>query len=256
MDLQIQDKFFIVGGASSGFGKAIAHSLLNEGAHVLMIARTEEKLLEAAKNFKNAETLVGDITKEKTLDKLYKNYGNKNWDGLLINAGGPPAKNFMETTVEDWDSAYHSLLRWKMQLLKFASQKMMTQNYGRILMIESSTLKHPLQNLVLSNSLRMAVAAMAKTLSRDIAAKGVTLNIIGPGYHKTSAVDRIFARESKEMGISIEEVQNHVEKEIPVGKMGNPDDFASLATWLLSPVSRYVTGQVYTVDGGLVRYPL
>jgi 3-oxoacyl-[acyl-carrier protein] reductase len=256
MDLHIQDKFFIVGGASSGFGKAIAQSLLNEGASVLMIARSEDKLKEAAKGFKKAEILVGDITTEFTLNELYKNYGNREWHGLLLNAGGPPAKPFLETNVEDWDIAYHSLLRWKMQLLKYASLKMMTQNYGRLLIIESSTLKRPLQNLVLSNSLRMAVAAMAKTLSRDIAPNGVTLNIIAPGYHKTGAVDRIFARESKELGISVDEVKNQIESQIPTGEMGNPEDFASLATWLLSPVSRYVTGQVYTVDGGFVNYPL
>ncbi len=256
MDLQIENKFFVITGASSSFGKAIALELLKEGAKVLMIARSKDKLSEAAAGNKNASILQGDVTTDETLQTLFQQYGHLHWDGILINAGGPPAKSFMETTVDDWDLAYNTILRWKMQLLKYTAQKMMNQAYGRILLIESSTLKHPLQNLVLSNSLRMAVAAMAKTLSRDIAPHGVTINILGPGYHQTSAIDRILARESKETGLSVGEIKKQIENEIPVKKMGMPEDFASLALWLLSPKAQYVTGQVYIVDGGLVRFPL
>jgi len=256
MDLQLKDKFFVISGASSGFGKTIALELINEGAKVLLIARSKEKLLEAANGNINASILQGDITNEETMQTLFAQYGHLHWDGILINAGGPPAKSFLETTIEDWDNAYNSLLRWKMLILKYSAQKMMAQKYGRILLIESSTLKHPLQNLVLSNSLRMAVAAMAKTLSRDVAAYGVTINILGPGYHKTAAIDRILARESKETGWPESEIKKQIESEIPTHCMGEPEDFASLAAWLLSPKAKYVTGQVYIVDGGLVRYPL
>jgi len=256
MDLKLKDQFFIVGGASAGFGKAVAKVLLEEGAEVLLIARNEDKLKAVVAEYGKASYLVGDITREETLNLLFEKYGKRNWAGLLVNAGGPPAKYFMETTVEDWDEAYRSLLRWKMQLAQFAAKNMQKANYGRILFLESSTLKHPLQNLVLSNSLRMAVAAMAKTMSADLAPMGITVNVIAPGYHKTSAIERLLVKESETMGISEDEAQLKFEKAIPVGKMGNPDDFASLAAWLLSGKAKYVTGQVYTVDGGLVRFPL
>ncbi len=256
MDLGLNDNFFVVSGASAGFGNAVARALLDEGAQVLLIARNTEKLKQTANKYAKAEYLAGDITDEKILNVLFEKYGKRYWHGIFINAGGPPAKYFMETSVEDWDDAYKSLLRWKMQLSQMTARKMQAQKYGRILFLESSTLKYPLQNLVLSNSLRIAVAAMAKTMSRDLAAEGITVNILAPGYHKTSAINRLLVKESETHGISIEKAQNVFEKEIPVGKMGNPDDLASLAAWLMSGKASYVTGQVYTVDGGLVNYPL
>ena len=256
MDLHIKDHFFIVTGASAGFGNAIAKTLLDEGAEVLIIARNEDKLSAFCSQYEKAHYLAGDITKEETLNKLFEQYGERNWHGVLINAGGPPAKYFMETQVEDWDSAYYSLLRWKMQLSQYAARKMQAQNYGRILFLESSTLKHPLQNLVLSNSLRMAVAAMSKTMSIDLAPYGITVNVIAPGFHKTSAINRLIEKESQVNNITPKEARSNYEKNIPVGKMGEPENFASLSCWLLSPLAEYVTGQVYTVDGGLVRFPL
>ena len=130
------------------------------------------------------------------------------------------------------------------------------RKYGRILFSESVSIKQPVENLVLSNSLRMAVAGMAKTLALEVAAKGITVNVIGPGFHDTSAVDRIFARKSELGGISPEEARKAVVEQIPAGMMGKPEDFASLAAWLLSPLAGFVTGQVITPDGGANRYSL
>ena len=172
---------------------------------------------------------------------------------MVVNAGGPPAKTVLETTLDDWDTAYKSILRWKVEITQALVPAMMANKYGRILYVESASVKQPLENLVLSNSLRVAVVGMVKTLSQEIAKSGVTLNILGPGSHNTPAINRIYKKKSEQTGLSFEEVKKSAIQQIPVGALGEADDFASLALWLLSPMSRYITGETITVDGGSVK---
>jgi 3-oxoacyl-[acyl-carrier protein] reductase len=254
MNIEISNQLFIVGGATSGFGKAIAEALIAEGAHIIAIARGEEKLLalrSAAPN--QVEILAGDLSNPSILQSLINKVGDRQVHGILVNAGGPPAKTVMETTLEDWDNAYQTLLRWKVALTQAFVPAMIKYGYGRILYIESSTVKQPLENLVLSNSLRVAVVGMVKTLSQEIAKSGVTLNIIGPGSHNTPAIDRIYKKKSEQTGVPFDEVRAAAIQQIPVGALGEAADFASLAIWLLSPLSRFITGQTITVDGGAVK---
>ena len=254
MNIGINNQLFIVGGASSGFGKAIATALIAEGAHIIAIARGAEKLLSLQSSAPNqVEILAGDLSTPIVLQALMDKVGNRQIHGILVNAGGPPAKTVMETTLEDWDNAYQTLLRWKVALTKAFVPSMMQYGYGRILFIESSTVKQPLENLVLSNSLRVAVVGMVKTLSQEIAKSGVTLNILGPGFHNTPAIDRIYKKKPEQSGIPFEEVRAAAIQQIPVGALGEAADFASLAIWLLSPFSRFITGQTITVDGGAVK---
>jgi len=254
MDLNIKNKLFIVTGATSGFGKSIAEALLKEGALIIAVARGEEKLkMLATTTPSQVEILSGDITDSKTIAQLVNVVGNRQLHGMVINAGGPPAKTVLETTLEDWDAAYKNILRWKVELTQALVPAMMQQQYGRIVYIESSSVKQPFENLVLSNSLRVAVVGMVKTLSQEIARSGVTLNVLGPGPHNTPAIDRIYKKKSEQTGLPFEEVKQTAIQQIPVGALGEADDFASLALWLLSPVSRYITGQTITVDGGMVK---
>jgi 3-oxoacyl-[acyl-carrier protein] reductase len=254
MNLAIKDQLFVVGGASSGFGKAIAEALLAESASVIAVARGEEKLktLQALAPDR-VEILAGDLSQPEVLEQLLQLIGKRRVHGSVVNAGGPPAKTFMETTLDDWDKAYHTLLRWKVAVTQALVPLMQPHGYGRILYIESSSVKQPLENLVLSSSLRVAVVGMVKTLSQEIASSGITLNILGPGSHNTPAIDRIYHKKAEQTGKSFAEVKQLAEKAIPVGKLGEAADFATLALWLLSPHSRYVTGQVFTVDGGSVK---
>ncbi|NJK85940.1 MAG: SDR family NAD(P)-dependent oxidoreductase [Bacteroidales bacterium] len=135
----------------------------------------------------------------------------KKVDGILVNAGGPPAKSFHETTLEDWDEAYKKLLRWKVELVKSFLPGMMAQQYGRFLFIESAAIKQPLENLVLSTSLRLSVAGFVKTLSQEIPLSGITFNILAPGYHYTPAVERLVRKKSENENISFEEARMKME---------------------------------------------
>jgi len=254
MNLQIDNQLFIVGGATGGFGAAIAEKLVLEGANVIAVARTASKLADFKKKYnQQVETIAGDITKAATLSKIIKKVGDKQLAGVLINAGGPPANPAMETTLADWDDGYKSVLRWKIDLTKRLIPKMIDQQYGRLVFIESVTVKEPIPNLVLSNSLRMAVVGFVKTLSDEVVQHGITMNILGPSFHDTFALNRIFNKKAEQTGLTPAEVREQAIKNMKIGKMGNPADFAELAVWLLSPNSRYVTGQTIVVDGGKMK---
>ncbi len=254
MDLHIKQQLFLVGGATSGFGKAIAEALVAEGAHIIAVARGEEKLHELHLTApEQIETLAGDISESEVIELLVDMVGSRQLHGMVINAGGPPAKTVLETTLADWDDAYQKILRWKVQITQAFVPKMVARGYGRIVFIESSSVKQPLENLVLSSSLRVAVVGMVKTLSQEIAKSGVTLNILGPGSHNTPAINRIYTKKSEQTGLPFDEVRENAIAQIPVGMLGEASDFAGLALWLLSPQSRFVTGQTITVDGGSVK---
>jgi 3-oxoacyl-[acyl-carrier protein] reductase len=254
MDLKLRDKNFVVTGATSGFGKAIVDALLEEGAHIIMNARGEDKLLEYKKSYpKQIEILVGDITTDFTISKLKRALKDKYLHGFVINAGGPPASSFLHTEMDAWDKAYANVLRWKVKLTQEILPIFIEQNYGRLLYIESASVKQPIENLVLSNSLRMAVVGFVKTLSTEVASKGISCNILAPGYHDTPAMERLFINKSSLLGISPEEARVEFEKEILSGKLGDAEDLASIAVWLLSERANYITGQTISLDGGLVK---
>lgn len=257
MDLLIENKIFVVTGSTSGFGKSIALSLLSEGAHLIINARGEEKLNNFKDKFPDQiEIVAGDITSDATISKLIRVIGDRQLHGILINAGGPPASSFISTEMQEWDQAYASVLRWKVKLTKAILPLMTKHNYGRLVYIESASVKQPIENLVLSNSLRLAVVGFVKTLSQEVASTGITLNVIAPGYHNTAAMDRLFAKKSESTGISIDEAKASFANQTAVGALGEAENLASLVTWLFSSKSSYITGQTITIDGGLVSNTL
>lgn len=254
MDFKIKDKLFVVTGATSGFGLAIAKTLIAEGACVLMNARNEEPLKELKEQYgERMEYVVGDITTDATIAEVFLKIGNRNLDGFVVNAGGPPGLSFIETKLSDWDLAYHSVLRWKVKLTHEILDKLRPQTYGRILYIESASVKQPVENLVLSNSLRLAVVGFVKTMAQEIASEGITANVLAPSYHDTPAMQRLFDKKSMLLGITAEEAKMLFEQEILTGKLGNPDQMAALAVWLLSPDSAFITGQTISIDGGWIK---
>jgi len=254
MDLEVKNRLFLITGASSGLGEGVARALLQEGAEIIAVARNENKLAALNRSFPGqVHSVCADIFKPETAGRLKSVVGNKNLGGLLINASGPPAMTFSETVIDDWDQAYQEILRWKVNMLYTFLPGFISAGYGRILFIESSSVKQPVERLILSNSLRLAVVGMVKTVSQEIAATGVTLNILAPGFHDTPAVERLFSKRASLEKITKEEARRRYKAEIKVGRFGNREEFGALAAWLLSPLSGYITGQTISVDGGFIK---
>jgi 3-oxoacyl-[acyl-carrier protein] reductase len=253
MELKLKNQLFIVGGASSGFGKAIATALLNEGAQVIAVARGRDKLQELKLSYPQVELVVADITADETVGKIQDVLRDRTLHGVVVNAGGPPAMTVQETKLEQWDQAYKTVLRWKVNFVQSLLPLMLRKKYGRILFIESASVKQPMENLVLSNAFRLAVIGFLKTLSQEIATDGVTINALAPGFHDTAALDRLVTKKIQQRGISRDKAMEEYIKGIPVGFFGSPDDFASLALWMLSENSKFITGQTVSVDGGVIK---
>ncbi|NOU46651.1 MAG: SDR family oxidoreductase [Bacteroidales bacterium] len=254
MDLQLKDGYFIVTGAGAGFGRAIAELLLNEGAGVLAVARTEAVLTEFKNQWKDKlDYIVGDITQAVVQQNVIKQIEGKYLSGVLINAGGPPAKNMDELTQPDWDESYRLLVQWKIAFTSLLLPIFRKQNYGRFLFIESFSVKQPVENLILSNTFRPAVVGFAKSLSQEFASENITFNVMAPGYHNTAAMQRLFIKKAELSQISVEEAKSQFESSIPVGRMGEASEMAQPAVWLLSKQARFVTGQTFSHDGGSVK---
>lgn len=254
MNLEIKDRLFVITGATSGIGNSIARVLLEEGCRIIINARKEDRLLDFQSSWPDQiQILQGDITTDATISKLIRLVSGEKLDGIVLNAAGPPAKAFSKTSITDWDDAYESLLRWKVKLTQELIPVFENQNYGRMVFIESSSVKQPIDRLMLSTSLRLAVVGFVKSLSREVADKGITMNILAPGYHATPRLEELFESKALLLGISPDDARKEFIKETLVGKLGNPEDLASLAAWLLSPKSRFMTGQTISVDGGMIR---
>ena len=254
MNLEIDQHLFVVGGATSGFGKAVAEALLQEKAHIVAVARKMAPLEELASRFPGRVMPVcADITLPETVQKIQGAIGDRQLQGVLINAGGPPAMGALEAKLEDWDEAYRTVLRWKIDLTMALMPRMIQGKYGRFVFVESAAVKQPIENLVLSNAMRLAVVGWIKTLSQEVARKAITLNILAPGSHATPAIERIINKKVEQTGKPPEEIRAQHIQQIGVGFMGDPADLAALAVWLLSPQSRFVTGQTISVDGGVIK---
>ena len=254
MDLKIKDQRFIVCGASSGFGRAIAERLLTEDASVIAVARREEKLKELKKEYgKKVTVIAGNLLTEETHNDIEAAIGNDSIHGVVINAGGPPALTPLETAMYDWDKAYKKVMRWKIDLSLRLVSYFTNNNYGRILYIESQSVKQPIPKLVLSNAFRAGMVGFAKSLSQEVAKEGVTVNVLAPGSHDTPAIERVIKKEEEDSDKNYDEIKKEMEQGIPVGRFGKGEEIASLAAWLLSPHAAYVTGQTISHDGGSIK---
>lgn len=253
MNLKLSDQRFIVCGASSGFGEAIARQLLTEGAHVVLVARRGDLLREKYGHFEDqTEIIEGSLIYSETLNKIEKTAKKGPLHGVVFNAGGPPTGTPLQTNMKDWDSSWQLVMRWKIDLAIRLAPLLAEKKYGRMLFIESQSVKQPLPSLALSNAFRAGVLGFAKSLALEVADRGVTVNLLAPGSHETPAIERVIKNNSRIWGIPEDEAKKEMEKNIPVGRMGKAEELASLAAWLLSPHSGYVTGQTISHDGGKI----
>ncbi len=260
MDLGLSGKVGIVAAASRGLGKAIATRLAQEGMKLAICARGETELKNAAQEIKSAtkaEVLPvrADVTRYDDIKHLISQTVEvfEGVDVLVTNAGGPPPGTFLKLDDAAWEQAFQLTLMSAVRLCREAIPHMQKRGGGRIIHIASVSVKQPLDNLILSNALRLAVVGLSKSLANELAPYGITVNTVCPGPTATQRMEQLIADSAKRQGVSIEEARRVWTKAIPLGRMGQPEELADLVAFLASDNARFITGTAIQVDGGLVK---
>lgn len=260
MDLGLKDKVAIVAAASSGLGKATAMELAAEGARVAINARNEEHLQSAAQEIRSAtgsEVLViaGDVTNESLVRQLVSETKTRfgSIDILVANAGGPPAGFFDDFSAQHYREAVELNLISTINLCREAVPHMRKRGWGRIVAITSIAAKQPVENLILSNTARAGVLGFMKSLSQQIAASGITVNTLCPGYHLTERLKSLSESIANKEGVSVEDVYARWAASTPMKRIGDPKEFAAVVAFLCSERASYLTGTVIQIDGGAYR---
>jgi 3-oxoacyl-[acyl-carrier protein] reductase len=260
MDLGLSGRVAIVAAASKGLGLAVAAELAREGAHVAICARSAGPLEQAARGIESASgrevfRQALDVTDPKAVRMfvaaIEARFGRI--DICVTNSGGPPSKLFKDASTEDWRAAADQLLMSTVFFAQETLPRMQKNKWGRLITITSSAVKQPVDGLLLSNSLRAGVAGLARTLANEYAADGITVNNVCPGYTRTDRLDHLAAAISARSGAQPAEAFAKWESQIPVGRVGTPEEFAAVVTFLASERASYVNGVSLAVDGGLVR---
>jgi 3-oxoacyl-[acyl-carrier protein] reductase len=260
MDLKLHDKVALVAASSRGLGRAIAESLAAEGASVVMAARDATSISKAAAEVAavHGARVIGvkaDVSVPADVQALYdaaiKEFGRV--DILVTNAGGPPAGTFETIPADAWPKAVALTLDSVVNLCRMVLPGMKERRWGRILNVTSIAVKQPVDNLMLSNSLRAAVTGFARTLANEVAPFGITVNNLLPGYTRTERVTDLANANSKAKGTTPAVELAKWEAQIPMGRLGEPCEFAALAAFLSSEPASYITAQSIAVDGGWIK---
>jgi len=248
MELGLEGRVALVMGASRGIGRGIAEALAREGARVAIASRSEERIDEAAAEIGDAATgFVADASDLERLAQLPLEVAEKVGpiDILIANTGGPPAGGALDHGFQEWEQAYASLVLAPRILAGGVLPSMQARRWGRIVNVGSTTTIEVNPALNLSNSHRMAAVGFLKTLSREVAGDGVTVNTVATGRFAT---DRM-----AELGGSIEQVEAAAREEVPAGRLGTVEEYGDLVAFLCSERAAYITGTVIPIDGGLLR---
>jgi 3-oxoacyl-[acyl-carrier protein] reductase len=261
MDLGIKGKTALVVAASKGMGKASALGLAAEGARVVMCARGEAALKDAAAEVKQRTgsevlALTADASRAADISRVVAE-ANRAFGGvdiLVANVGGPPPGPFEQMTDEQWKAAFEQVHLSTVRFIRAVLPDMKKRKWGRILAIQSSSVKQPVEGLILSNGVRPGIAGMFKTLANELARDGITVNMVLPGRIRTER----FLGHQKDLaaraGKSLEEwIATRSTADIPMGRIGEPEEFANMVVFLASERASYMTGCVVQVDGGLIK---
>ncbi len=260
MDLGLHGRVAVVGGASQGIGRAVAEALAAEGVSLALCARRLEPLEEVAAGLRQrfqVEVLCRpvDVADDASLRAFVQftaaHYGRL--DIAVPNAGGPPAKPFLETTPEEWDAAFRTNLRSVVTFAQAALPHMQRQRWGRIVTVTSYTAKQPAPGLVLSNAIRPGVAGLVRSLATEFGRDGVTVNNVGPGFTDTARSREVLRSRAAMANRPVEDLRLEADAEIPIGRIATPEEVAATVTWLCSERAASTTGQTTLVDGGSCR---
>lgn len=257
MNLDLGNKTALVCGSTQGLGFACAVELALMGANVVLFARNAERLEEARQQLDQSKgqqhlCLQADFTDtlavKNTIEQFVHNGGHA--DILINNTGGPASGPILNAALQEFTDAFNNHLINNHQLVQALVPGMKTAGWGRIINIISTSVKAPLHNLGVSNTIRAAVANWAKTLANELAAFGITVNNVLPGFTQTQRADYIIHKKMTDTGATAEAVMAELVKEIPVGRIGKPEEFAAAVAFLASPSAAYITGVNLPVDGG------
>jgi 3-oxoacyl-[acyl-carrier protein] reductase len=262
MDLGLKDKIALVTAASRGLGKAAARALAQEGARLCISSRSE-KIHNAAEEISKAGgqevlALKSDLSKAEEISSLVEftldRFGRI--DILIINAGGPPPGNFLSFKPEDWEGAIELTLMSAVRLCYAVVPHMIERGEGSIVATQSLSVKQPIENLILSNSIRMAVIGLMKSLSNELGPQGIRVNSINPGWTRTGRVDQLLADRAKRGNTSEDEEAAKIAVEVPLGRMGTVEEYGRAIAWLASPAASYIHGHALMFDGGATKTAL
>lgn len=258
MNLNLQGKTAIIGGSSKGLGKACAVALASEGANIVLCARNREALIETRKEIEalGVQVLALSVNmsdaedNQRIVRETVEKFGGV--DILVNNSGGPKPATFRDISYEDLDEAYNSVLKYNIRMINLCLPYMEKKGWGRIINIASVTVKEPAPNLVLSNIFRSAVASYAKTISKELISKGVTINTVCPGYFKTDRVTQLMKISSEAENISVEEYEQKAIENFPNKRYMDPQELGDMVSYLCSDQARSVNGTTIQIDGGLL----
>jgi 3-oxoacyl-[acyl-carrier protein] reductase len=258
MELGLKGRGVIVAASSEGIGLATAQAFAREGAQVAMCARTEKTLMDTAEKLRQetgAEVLAQplDVTDaaavQRFTEHVAKQFGRI--DVCVTNAGGPPAKNFLSISTEEWRRAVEMNFLSVVYMARAVIPYMQRHRWGRIVTITSVSVKQPVPDLIMSNAVRSAVVGLVKSLSNEFGKDGILVNNVGPGYTATERLKELAATRSLAAGVPMEKIYEHWAAEAPVRRVGEPREIADLIVWLASERASYVTGQTVLADGGI-----
>jgi 3-oxoacyl-[acyl-carrier protein] reductase len=260
MDLGLKDKSVLVMASSAGLGKAAALEFSREGANVMLFSPFEQELKEAQAEIKAATGkepayTIGDITKPADIAAVVKDTAQKFGPifALVNNAGGPPAGTFDSFADDVWQKAYELNLLSYIRSIREVLPHMRQLGQGRIVNYTSSSVKQVLENLILSNTFRMGVMGLSKTLSQELGKDNILVNVMGPGRISTARIAHLDKVRADKAGITVDQVYENTIKGIPLGRYGTAEEYAKLTVFLCSEANTYITGQTMLVDGGMTK---
>src|SRR5690554_3018594 len=259
MEFNLQGKTAIIGGSSKGLGKACAIALAREGVNIVLCARNSDALNQTQKEIESFGVGVLSLSvdmanvddNKRIVDEAANRFGGV--DILVNNSGGPKPGTFRDITEDDLDDAYNSVLKYNIRMINLCLPYMERRGWGRIINITSVTVKEPAPNMVLSNIFRSAVVSYAKTISKELIGKGITINNIAPGYFRTDRVTQLMETRAKEEGITVEAYEQKAIANFPHERYMDPRELGDLVTYLCSDQARSVNGTTLPIDGGILR---